>query len=263
MTETVKTAAPKILEAIQASKSVLLHCHPLPDPDSVCSALAMKFALEGLGKKAVVIKGDSSIPAAFSHFPGAKDIVLKSFSEVDLKDFDLFISLDSGSPGMVSRLETPVFPLLIPTIVIDHHDTNDMYGTINLVDVSSPAVCFTLFQLFREWKVNMTPEIAMNLFIGAYTDSGGFKYPPTDYRVLEAASELAKIAPDYTHALFIMENSQTKEAIYFQALALSSVKTFLNDTIAIAAVSNKELKDKNIPEDYIRGISISNMLKSV
>ena len=252
-----------ILDEIKRAKTILLHCHPLPDPDSIGSALAMKFALEQIGKKVTVIKGDSEIPKAFIHFPGAKDILDKNFSEINIKQFDLFIILDSGSPEMISQVNVPIFPLIIKTIVIDHHTTNKSYADINLIDVSSPAVAFILFQLFRSWNISITPDIAINLFMGIFTDTGGFRYPPTNYRVFQAVSELVKIAPDFTKTIFTMENSETKEAIYFQALALSSVKTYLNDNIAIASVSNKDLIEKKIPEEYIRGISISNMLKSV
>lgn len=259
----IREQAPLILAEIKKAKSVLLHCHPLPDPDSVSSALAMKFALESMGKKATVIRGDSEIPKAFLHLPGISEIVDKAFSEVDLGAFDLFISLDSGSKNMVSQDDPPSFPLPIKTIVIDHHATNEAYGEINLVDVSSPAVSFILFQLFKLWDVSLTPQIATNLFMGIYTDTGGFRYAPTDYRVISAAGELARISPDFTETIFTMENSQTKEAIYFQALALSSVETFLDDTIAISSVSHKDLVAKKIPEECIRGISISNILKSV
>ena len=56
----------QIKTTIENSKNVLLHCHPSPDPDSVGSTLAMKFALEQIGKKVTLIKGDSNIPRAFS-----------------------------------------------------------------------------------------------------------------------------------------------------------------------------------------------------
>ncbi|HEY4478226.1 MAG TPA: DHH family phosphoesterase [Candidatus Paceibacterota bacterium] len=253
----------QILEEIKKANKILLHCHPMPDPDSVGSVLAMKFVLESMNKKVTVIKGDSNIPEAFIHFPGARDIVNKNFYEIEQDDFDLFIILDSGSSQMISKIKTPVFPLLIKTIVIDHHITNEKYADINLIDTTSPATCQILFNLFKDWEIEITKEIATNLFIGLYTDTGAFKYPPSDYHTLEIASELAKIAPDYEKTIFIMENSLTKEAIYFQAIALSSVKTFLNDNIAIAIVSNEDLIKNKIPEEYIRGISISNILKSV
>ncbi|MDE2037856.1 MAG: DHH family phosphoesterase [Patescibacteria group bacterium] len=267
MTEGISPAiaekAPLILAEIEKASSILMHCHPLPDPDSVGSALAMKMALEGMGKKATVIKGDSSIPRAFAHFPGASEIEERSFSDVDLSKYDLFISLDSGSRSMVSQAHPPALPLPIRTVVIDHHVTNETYGDINLVDASSPAVAFILFQLFSVWKVPLTHDIATDLFMGIYTDTGGFRYAPTDWRVIAAASELARNAPDFTETIFKMENSQSKEAIYFQALAFSSVETFLGDSVAIAAVSHRQLAEKHIPEECIRGIGISNILKSV
>jgi nanoRNase/pAp phosphatase (c-di-AMP/oligoRNAs hydrolase) len=90
MTKNIKELAPKVLEYINNSKSILLHCHPSPDPDSVGSVLAMKFVLESLNKKVTVIKGDSDIPEAFSHFPGFSDIVQKNYFEINKQDFDLF-----------------------------------------------------------------------------------------------------------------------------------------------------------------------------
>ncbi len=260
----IKEKAPLVLAEIKKAKSILLHCHPSPDPDSVGSALAMKFAIEQLGKKATVIKGDSDIPQAFMHFPGAKDIVMKSFWDIDLKEFDLFIIIDSSSSGMISQLNTPVFPLAIRTIVVDHHATNKSFAEINLVDMSSPATAFILFQLFKEWNIQLTPDISLNLFMGMYTDTGGFKYPPTDYRVFEAVAELVRIVPDYTKCVFIMENSEKKESIYFSALALNSIETFCNDHVAIAAVSYDALVKKGIPVDAIGGgDGMANRLKSV
>jgi phosphoesterase RecJ-like protein len=253
----------EILSEIKKANSILLHCHPSPDPDSVGSVLAMKFALESLGKKVTVIQGDTGIPESFMHFPGARDIVKKSFGEITIKDFDLFIILDSGSPEMVSRKNLPEFPLQIKSIVIDHHSSNKKYADINLVE-HAPSTTFVLYKLFKQWGITITPEIASNLFIGLYTDTGAFKFPPTDHETFKVASELTAIAPKFTDLIFAMENSQTKENIYFEALALNSIKTYLNDTLVVSTVSYKDLVDKNISNgEQTRGIGISNILKSV
>ena len=263
ISDQIKEKAPIILAKIKKANSILLHCHPSPDPDSVGSALAMKFALEQLGKKVTLIRGDSETPVAFMHFPGAGDIVKKSFSEIDVSLFDLFIILDSGSKEMISQNNPPIFPLSLNTIIIDHHASNLSYADTNLVDLTSPATSFVLFKLFKLWNIEIDSDIATNLFMGIYTDTGGFKYPPTDYRIFLAVAELAKVSTDFTETIFIMENSEVKESIYFEALALGSIQTFLNDNIAIAAVSYNELKMKSIPPSSIHGFDISNKLKSV
>lgn len=254
--------APLILKEIQKARSILLHCHVNPDPDSVGSALAMRFALEALGKKATVIRGDSEIPEAFSSFPGVKDIVAKNFFEVDLKEYDLFIILDSGGLEMISHKDKIEFPESLNTIVIDHHASNKGYAKINLID-SSSSTAFIIYELIKEWKVELTRDMALNLFTGMYTDSGGFKYSPTDYRVLEAAAECAKVAPDYIDTIFALENSNTKEALYFKALALNSIETFCDDSVAIASVSYENIMAKKITDEIVSGSDMANTLKAV
>ncbi len=264
MTETVKTVAPRILEAIQASKSILLHCHPSPDPDSVGSALAMKFALESLGKKATVIRGDSEIPDAFMHFPGARDIVPKNFFEVDLKEFDLFIIQDTASLDRVSRLGEMAIPKSLPTIVIDHHISNAGFGTIaNLVEPAYPATAIILFDLFKVWNLEITPDMAADLFIGAYTDTGGFRYESVTSDVLLAASELAKVYPAFPKLIATMENSRKPEELLSLGLLLSHIKVFLSGHLSIASVSNADLVASHLESDDAGTSWAASLLKSV
>jgi len=259
----VKEKAPLVLAEINQASSILLHCHPSPDPDSVGSVLAMKFALEQLGKKVTVIKGDSDIPEAFIHFPGAEDIVKKNFFELDLKDFDLFISLDSGSPDMISRLKPIIFPKALKIVVIDHHRTNTNYGYINLVDPVYPACGQILFDLFKEWGIKLTPEIAKNLFMGMYTDTGGFKYEGTTWRTFYIAKKLTEVAPDFVALISDMENTNKPDAVFFQGLAFASIETVLGGRMAISAVSLEQLKSKNIEPHTVVSHSVSSVMRTV
>jgi phosphoesterase RecJ-like protein len=272
MTDTVKKLAPEILSLINGSKNILLHLHPSPDPDSVGSALAMKFALESLGKKATIIAGDSKVPEAFSHFPGFAGIVAKNFFEINLAEFDLFIIQDAGSLGMISRKgengAPVVFPDSLKTVSIDHHISNEKFAhNINLVDATYPATALILFDLFKEWEIKVTQEIAENLFIGTYTDTGGFRYRGTTPATLAAAAELAQIAPDFSDVIFKMENNHRPQAIVFQGLALSNIETFKvasfpDSYVAIAPVALADIKAKGISAEDTNTGYISSILKS-
>jgi len=258
----IKEKAPLILDAIKQSTSVLLHCHPSPDPDSVGSALAMKFALEQLGKKATVIRGDSEIPQAFMHFPGAQDIVMKSYWEIDPADYDLFIIVDSSITG-VSRTKAVQLPAEMKVINLDHHRTNTGCGSINIIDSNYSATAALLFDLFREMKVVLTPDIASNLFIGLYTDTGGFKYPGTTEETFSSAGELVKIFPGFSQLVADMENSNTLGDLAFQGLALSAIEAVCDDKVLLSVVSYEAIKEKNIPDGSISAGSISTILRSV
>jgi len=257
-----KKKAAEILDEVKKARSVLLHCHPSPDPDSVGSALAMKFALEQLGKKTTVIKGDSEIPKAFMHFPGAEDILQKNFFEIDLNEFDLFIVLDSSITG-ISRIQEVVFPPSLKVINIDHHRTNEGCGSINLIDLSYPANCLILFELFKLWNIDTDSNISANLFIGAYTDTGGFKYEGVTAETYMAAGELVSKLPDMPGLVAKMENSTTLGFLEFQAAALSTISVFHGGIIAIASVPHVVIKEKELREEDIQPSRISSFLRTV
>lgn len=259
----IKAKAPQILAEIQKAKSILLHCHPSPDPDSVCSALAMKFALESLGKKVTVIQGDSPIPDAFMHFPGAKDILKNNFLEINQSDFDLFIVLDSASLDRITS-KAPINILnSLKLINIDHHKTNPNFGMINLVVSSYPATAQILFDLFNEWKIVIDRNIATNLFMGIYTDTGGLKYSGTTPQTFAVAGELVKIAPDFQKIISDMENSNTPDFITFQGLSFNSLETYLDGKLAMTSVSNESLVEKGINAKEISSSDISSILRTV
>jgi phosphoesterase RecJ-like protein len=259
----IKEKAPLILAEIKKAKSILLHCHPSPDPDSVGSALAMKFTLEQLGKKATVIKGDSDIPQAFMHFPGAEDIVQKNFFEVDLAAFDLFISLDTASVDRISTLGSIKFPPSLKVINIDHHATNPGFGMIDLLEISYPATGQILFDLFSCWGIKITHEIAANLFIGIYTDTGGFKFRGATMRTFEAAAGLVRIIPDFPKIISDMERSRSPEHVAFLGLGLSSIESLLGGKFALASISLADLAENNIPVSEAHSSNISPFIMSV
>ncbi len=266
MTENVKNTAPKILELIKASKNILLHCHIFPDCDSIGSALAMKLALEQFGKKATLIRGDSSIPEVFARLPGAAEIVPKNFFEIDRSQFDLFLILDSGSLDRISQVkgvDEIFFPETMKTVNIDHHVSNLNYARdINLVVTEYPSTTLILFDLFKEWGIKLTHDIALNLFMGSYTDTGGFRFATTTPETFSAAAELVRNAPDFSDFLFTMDNSRSQQELLFQGAALGSIETFLGGFLAVASVSAVRLREIGVTELSINGGMVANIIKS-
>jgi len=262
MTEIVQNLAPKILEEIKKANNILLHCHLNADADSIGGALAMMQVLETMGKKVTVIRGDSELSASFSCLPGFEKIVHKNFFEVDLAQFDLFLIQDSGSLNRVSNLAPIVFPKNLKTITIDHHATNENYADINLVDSTYPATCQIIHDLFVAWNVEITSNIAKCLMLGIYFDTGGFRFNATTSGTFKVAGHLAEIAPNYSSLISFVEDSKTPGVIAFQALALSSVKLYCGNHVAISGVSHASLKDMGIKESEIYP-DIAAVLKSV
>jgi len=216
----------QILNKINQSHRILLHCHPSPDADSVGGVLAMAEGLLQLNKQVKIISGDTPKSDIFNCLPGYKNILSQSYHQTDLSQFDLFIIQDSSSYNQITKFSPVTFPSHLQTIVIDHHITNQGFADINLVDPSAPSVCEILFYLFQSWQLNITPDIATNLYVGIHSDTGGFQYPGTTSKTLQAGAKLAEINPNFPHYLFELNNHQRQDMVKYLGLALTHLELY-------------------------------------
>lgn len=263
MTDKVRQMAPVIWEEIQKAKKVLLCCHTGPDGDSYGSVLAMTQVLKDLGKKVTNISGDDKKLQPFSDLPGFDEMLEKNYFEINASDFDLFLILDSASLHQISKMGEVKFPPSLRTVVIDQHPTNPGFGDVNLVDTSYPAVCQILYDLLNEWGLAISPKAALCLYIGMYTDTGGFKYAGTTAETLFAAAALAKINPDFPRAIFTMENSAKPEDLKYFSLALSSIEVYFSGQVAISSICFQDLQKNGLVRENVQSAELANFLKSV
>jgi phosphoesterase RecJ-like protein len=258
-----KLKANEIFEGIKKAENILLHLHVKPDPDSIGSALAMYWALSDMGKNVTVIKGDTPFVESLAFLPGAEKIIHKNYFEIDLSQFDTFIILDSGSKEMISREGEIIFPENLNTIVIDHHKTNSNYGKLNLVDIESSATAELLFHLFKIWDIKITKDIAANLYIGIFGDTGSFSYSNTTANTLKAVAELVEIYPGFRNLIESLDYSHGRGKIDFEALALNSIETFFDNRVVMSSVSYEKIREKNIDQGYITSGTIPGILIKV
>ncbi len=259
----------KIFTEIKKAKNILLTLHPSPDGDSIGANLALYHALTKMGKKVTLLGGDSKFPQNFSTLPGANKIIPKNFFQINQSDYDLFIITDIAAPGMISRqgnmeISKKLKTVIIKkTIIIDHHASNPKFADINLVNPKAHAACQLVYELLKKNNVQISKNIAVCLFIGIYTDTGGFKYFHPTYKTFLVASELAKINPNFDKIIFDIENNENSTRLKFVSLMLDSIKTYLSGKVAIAYVSYENLQKNNISNNVTSTSEIANTLKSV
>lgn len=241
MIQQIKTQGAQIKDEIDKAQKVLLHLHRYADPDSVGSALAMRLALLSMGKTVTVISGDNPIPSELSFLSGYTEIENKSFELVDLDQHDLFISLDSSSPSQITKNIELQFPLRIPTVVIDHHATNSAYGKINLVVPESPSTAEILFELFEEWKITITKEIATCLYAGIWGDTGGFRWESTGESTFMIAARLAATGVDVGLTAYYLDSNKMK-VIRAYAQMLEGSETYYGGKVVVVELTSERAK---------------------
>jgi len=178
----------KIIETIYKNNRFLISTHVNPDPDALCSELAIAGYLRGLGKKVSVIN-EEEVLERFYFFPGVKQI--KGLKDKKQLNYDVAIVVDCGDLNRIGKVKGLLQPDN-PLINIDHHITNDSFGTLNLVLPKVSSTCEVLYGLFVKDKAILTRDIAFCLYTGIMTDTGSFRYSNTSPRTHQVAGELRK-----------------------------------------------------------------------
>ena len=259
-----KICARRIWKEIDRSKRILLHLHPSPDGDCTGSALALYHVLTGMGKEVTLIQGDSEFPKNLSSLPGSDKIVPKNITQVDLSQYDLFIILDSSSTKQITKISELKFPKKLRTIIIDHHQSNDKFAKLNLVLPSYSSTSQLVYELLVYKKIKITPKVAACIYVGIYTDTGGFRYFNPTFKTFNIASQLAKIYPKFPKLIFDIENNDSPDRLKFMSLLLGSVETSLNNHVAAAKISYQQITQNNLNVNSIGGYSeIANTIKAV
>lgn len=169
--ETLESFSPKFHEAIESDYTFLLMPHINMDGDALGSVLAVYLYLESIGKMPFIYTTDR-VPAIFDFMPGIKKV---SDSLPDM-EFDCAILFECPT---LSRCPCENKPNARRIINIDHHPDNTYYGDLNLVDPSASSVGEMFFRIFSFLGIGITREMAINLYVAIYTDTGGFKFKNT------------------------------------------------------------------------------------
>src|SRR6476660_1454158 len=186
-----------VADAIRSHDRFLLVTHENPDGDALGSILALKLALDQLGKDSVMyLYGDAPLPAEYSFMP--LDELQRRLPD-DWRE-RVLIAVDCANETRIGPEPEPLdgAPLVLD---IDHHHDNTRFGQLNLIVPNASSTGEVLRDVFAELGVELTPEIAEALYIALVTDTGRFQYSSTTPKSYRLAAELIEAGADF-HAVF-------------------------------------------------------------
>lgn len=174
------------LELLRGTKRAYIMTHQAPDGDGIGSALALARALEGMGAKATLACEDP-LPSMLAFLPGSE-----RFQTREVGSEDLVVALDASDLDRFGSLGEKVKESGLPILNIDHHVTNNSFGTVNLVKREAAATAEIIYDLLPDLETPLDPLIATYLLTGLVTDTQGFRTANTTVRTLEIAAQLMK-----------------------------------------------------------------------
>jgi len=199
----VPPVRPEVEEALEAAARALagddpvaLACHVAPDGDALGSILGLGLALRRGGREVRASWGSDElvVPDQLAFLPGL-DMLEPPAS---LGSPPVAVALDCASADRLDLLRER-FEAADVLVNVDHHVSNTRFGTIDVVDDQAPSTTELVLRLLVHLGTPLTPEIALCLYVGLYTDTGRFSYASATPRAHEAAAAMISaggVAPD-------------------------------------------------------------------
>ena len=239
-----------VADAIRANDRFLLVTHENPDGDALGSILAMKLALDVLGKDSVMyVGGELVLPPeyAFMQLDGLSRRLPDDAAE------RVILALDSAT---ASRTQLP--PELLEaaplTIDVDHHHDNTRYGRINLILPEASSTGEIVRDLLTELGVELTPAIAEAIYVAVETDTGKFQYANTTPKSHRLAAELLEEGVLPSEVFRQIYESVPFERQQLIGKALSRARRYEGDRMIASYLLRGDFEELAVGEEYAEGV---------
>jgi bifunctional oligoribonuclease and PAP phosphatase NrnA len=178
-------------DVVSSAATVAVVCHVYPDADTIGAGLALALVLDQCGKSVEVsFAAPAALPESLRSLPGGQLLV---DPQVIRRDVDLVVTVDIPSfnrLGDLGEIAGPGQELL----VIDHHASNQLFGTANFVDPSADSTTMLVAELLDAWGKPIDTEVAHCLYAGLTTDTGSFRWATA--RAHRLAARLVELGVD-------------------------------------------------------------------
>ncbi len=235
---------------LRKSRKAVVCGHTMPDGDSVGSVLAMSLLLSTIGLISHVATVDP-IPAMYSFLPGVEKI--QAFNS-PVGEYDLAVILDCTDLNRLGG-ELGDYVSGIPNVVnIDHHISNQEFGSCNYVDAQAAATGEIVFELIRLMGVPLTQDMAVNLYTALAMDTGSFRFDNTTDRTHRITAELIQTGIDV--ARINRDLFEKKDLVQLKLLgyALTRLKTAADGRVAWVSLPLGVIQEIGAHDEHADGI---------
>jgi len=194
----IPAAAHQLRDLIRNARSPVILTHANPDADAVASALGMRTLVRSFGvEPALVASGDAALPSNLEFLDGATDVKRADDDAVSASDLLILVDCsDASRLGPVFYRLAGEFERTRTIVNVDHHISNQRFGTFNLVVPESASTSEIVVGLFDELGIEIEQESATTLLAGIYGDTLGLRTPSTTPGSMRTAAELIEAGAD-------------------------------------------------------------------
>lgn len=227
-----------LCRALKKKDNFLLASHVSPEGDAIGSVLALESLLRRFGKKTLIACEDP-FPERLACLPSNRWNQVKDVKPG--RTFDALVVADCPTlerVGTVMNLITPATEIFN----IDHHISNTHFGHYNYIQPSASACGEVVYDIFQRFKMKLTKDDAVALYVSISTDTGSFKYSNTTVKSHQIASKLIAMGIDIEKINDALYATYSLERIQLYSLLLGKVRRSPDGTIAWVGLTRDDLK---------------------
>jgi phosphoesterase RecJ-like protein len=237
--------------AIAGARQVALACHVNPDGDALGSLLGLFHVLRAAARNVV-----ASFPTPFvvaPHYRELPGLELLVPPEEFPDEPDVMITFDCGSMGRLGDLERPA-KAARELIVIDHHISNDRYGSINLVEPEAAASGWVVLRLVDELGLPLNRDAAVALYAALVCDTGRFQYDTTTPEVFDMARRLTEFEVPVSRLSRTLFEEHRFAYLRLLGDALGSAELVREQRFVWTAITQEMLERHGVEMEEVEGL---------
>ncbi|GAB2722239.1 bifunctional oligoribonuclease/PAP phosphatase NrnA [Paenibacillus thermoaerophilus] len=238
-------------EFLRRHDDILVVSHVNPDGDAIGSTLAAGWLLGRMGKSYVMANQDA-VPSKFGFLPNA-DRIVRSAELAGRAPFRAAVFVDCADrarAGDAAGLLSPDAAILN----IDHHATNDRFGTQALVMPDASATCEMLWHLIGVSGEEADASVGECIYTGILTDTGGFRYSNTSRNVMILAAELLGLGVQGHVLAERLLETMTYAQIELLKRGLQTLEFACGRRVAYVSVTLKDLQELRTDSSDLDGL---------
>lgn len=241
-----------IQKSISQAGHILLLTDERIDGDTVGSTMGLFHVLTELNKK-VDVFSPKPMAENLKFIPGV-EAIRRDLEVFQQPTIDLVIICDCSDGEYIKKL-LPTMAHKVPLVVFDHHATNPLYGTVNLVEPTAASTADVAWRFVKSTGWTISPEAAQCFLTGICTDTVLFSTPNTTTHALDASTELVKLGADLKVIVQHTLMNHSLASLQLWGLAMQRLFHDFDLNATATAITLADLEKYHGTEDDVLGIS--------
>lgn len=234
----------EVADFLRAHDKFLILTHRRPDGDTIGCAAALCTLLRQMGKTAGVLYNRETT----EHF----EPYIEEFWVADDFDYETVVAVDLAAlslfPDNAEQFKSKV------DLAIDHHPSYEHFGKYDCVHPECAACGEVIYEVAAELG-QLTPAVALPLYVAVSTDTGCFVYSNVTANTHRVAAALLETGIDYRAANKLHFRTKSKKRLALEGELLRTMEFYDENRIVIVALPQELQRRLDLSEADMEDIS--------